>query len=429
MLYRILKVLVGLALGVYFRRIDVYHRERVPEGRPVILAGNHPSAFLDAMIPAVRLRQILYFLVRGDIYGNRLVRKLLFAMHTLPIFRFRDGFKRMRANQETFDRCYQILDGRKHPVLIMAEGGNSERKRLLPLQKGAARLAFGAKDARGLDDLVIVPFGINYTNVWRFRSQAMLDFGEPLYLKDYLEVYSVNPRAAVTQLTRDLEHHMRQIVVQIDDPDDEAWANPLLDIAREGEGSEGALDREFDRVRRINHMTPEEKEACKAAVSHYQSLLSKAGLKTFHPASLTSPYPPMAEKAGRIPHPAPRISHLASRILFSLAWLLNAPPILFTHWLIKKLVPSPIFFPSIRLSAGIFIWLGYWLCFAVALAKASWGWLLLWVLIPILGWYSLPFFEGFSEWRNMQKVLGLKEEERNEILAAREKLLTFAVKK
>jgi 1-acyl-sn-glycerol-3-phosphate acyltransferase len=415
-LYRILKVLVGLALGVYFRRIDVYHRERIPEGRPVILAGNHPSAFLDAMIPAVRLRQILYFLVRGDIYGNRFVRRVLFAMHTLPIFRFRDGFRRMRANQETFDRCYQILEGRKNPVLIMAEGGNSERKRLLPLQKGAARLAFGARDAKDLDDLVIVPFGVNYTNVWRFRSQAMLDFGEPLYLKDYLEVYAANPRAAVTQLTRDLEQHMRQVVVQIDDPEDEAWANPLLDIAREGEGSEGALDREFARVRRINQMTPEEKEACKTALSDYQSLL-----KTFHPASH------IPHLASRIPHPASRISHLASIIPFSLAWLLNAPPILFTHWLIKKLVPSPVFFTSIRLSAGIFIWLGYWGLGMLGI----WGfgnlgvWFVGMLGIWVLGWYSLPFFERFSEWLNMRKVVRLEEKKRNEILAAREKLLVF----
>ncbi len=367
MLYLLLKPLVYIAFHVYFRRISVEGRERIPKGRPVILAGNHPSAFLDALLPATHVRPIFYFLVRGDIYVNRLVRSLLFWLHTMPIFRFRDGFKRMRGNQETFDRAYRILARRKNPVLIMAEGGNSERKRLLPLQKGAARLAFGAYDAKGLEDLVIVPFGVNYSNVWRFRSDAMLTFGEPLRLADYLERYRQDERRAVTELTRDLEREMRKIVVQVDRAEDEEWVNPLLDILRDWKDKAGVLDRELALVRRINAMTDGEKEAAKAALRRYQE---KPREKAFFRW-------PLWKKA----------LYIAASPVFALAWLLNAPPLVFTNWLIKRLVPSPIFFPSIRFTAGLFIYLGYFLlgCWVVGLLGG--------LVVGLLGYFSLPFFE------------------------------------
>lgn len=291
MLYHLLKVLVFIASKVYFRQLWFYNRDRIPENRRAIFAGNHPSAFLDAILPASHHPWIFYFLVRGDIFRNQFIRRLLFSMHTLPIFRFRDGFERMRGNQETFDRSYALLARGKNPLTLMAEGGNSERKRLLPLQKGAARLAFGAFDASGTEDICLIPYGVNYSNVQRFRSVAMISYGEPLFLKDYLDAYRENPRKAVGQLTHDLERNMRREIVQIDRDEDEVWANPLLDIAREEEGKAGALDRELARAKRINEMSPEEKEACQAALRHYQALLSEAGLRTFHPKPDSIPYP------------------------------------------------------------------------------------------------------------------------------------------
>ncbi|MBK8490842.1 MAG: hypothetical protein IPL49_08090 [Saprospirales bacterium] len=302
----------------------------------------------------------------------------------------------------------------------MAEGGNSERKRLLPLQKGAARLAFGAYEATGVEDLALVPYGVNYSNVWRFRSVAMYSFGEPLFLKDYLDAYREDPRKTVVQLTHDLERNMRREVVQIDGDEDEVWANPLLDIAREGEGETGALDRELARVRRINSMTSEEKEACQRALERYKKLLSEAGLRRFDPhgkADLLS-----------------GIGYLAGFLPFCLAWLLNAPPLLFTHWLIRKLVPSPVFFPSIRLTAGIFIWLGYFIALsalsAVALAKADFSALILpFILFPLLGYYSLPFFEGFANWLDAWRLHQMDAEKREEIGSAREELFFFLEEK
>ena len=416
-LYRFLKFLIFWASKVYFRKLYFFNREKIPRDKRLIFAVNHPSAFLDAIIPAVHMSQVYYFLVRGDIYGNKWVRKLLFALHTIPIFRFRDGFRRMRNNQASFDRAYQILERGKQAMMIMAEGGNSERKQLLPLQKGAARLAFGAYEAKKLADLAIVPVGVNYTDVWRFRSDVMVSFGDPLFIADYLDAYGENPRKTVTQLTRDLEKAMRREVVQIDRAEDERWANPLLDIAREGEGQEGALDREFERIARINAMAPETREACAVALKRYEKRLSDTGLRY----GIHKPASAFYIKG---------LGYFLGTLPFGLAWLLHAPPLLFSHWLIKKMVPSPIFFPSIRFTSAMFIWLFYWIALsalsAVALAKADFiALLLLWFVMLFLGFYALPFFEGFSRWRDAFRMRRLKPELKQDLHQIRAELLAY----
>lgn len=401
---------------MYFRWITYSNRSRFPKGRRFIIAVNHPSAFLDILIVAAFLPYPVYILARGDVYVNRLVRSILASLHTLPIFRFRDGFNRMRGNQDTFDRCFRILEKGKAPVMLAAEGGNSERKRMLPLQKGAAKLAIGAFEEKGLSDIVLVPVGVNYTNVQRFRKAAMVSVGEPLLLENYLGSYAQDPRKAVEELTADLDRNLRKEVVQIQRAEDETWANPLLDIAREGERGRpqyshdtGPLEREFARVRRINAMSPEERDACMAALARYRGLLKKYGLRSFHPSLL--------EKSigwGFL--------YALGVLPFGLAWLLNAPPLYFSNWLIRKLVPSPIFFPSIRFGAAIFVYAAYAVVIGAVVLGCVWGLggIVGGLAIGLTGGLSLPFFERLWEWRDGQRAKG-----KEEVIKAREEVLRF----
>lgn len=407
MLFYLVKYPILLALLVYFRRISYSNRHKIPKGKRIIYALNHPSAFLDALLAGAYLPHPVYFLIRGDVYVNRLVRTVLWSLHTLPIYRFRDGFKRMKGNEDTFKKCYRILEKGRAPVMIMAEGGNSERKRLLPLQKGAARLAFGAFEEKGLKDIVLVPVGVNYTEVQRFRSSAMVSVGEPLPLANYLDSYLHDPRLAVQQLTSDLERNMRKVVAQIDLPEDEAWANPLLDIAREGEGPRWPfssdpepLAREFQRVGRINKMSREEKAACWKDLMSYRELLDKAGLRSFHPSKIGN---------GNI------AGYFLGIIPFFLAWLLNRPPLVLAHWIARSKAPSPVFFPSVRFVLGLLFWV-IWFILGALLIGFLGG-----LVIGFLGMLSLLFFDRYSGWR----VNFCTKKQQAELIRARENLLRF----
>jgi 1-acyl-sn-glycerol-3-phosphate acyltransferase len=49
-LYIAIRSVLRLALGFYFRRIERFHPERVPEQGPVLFTSNHPNSITDSFI-------------------------------------------------------------------------------------------------------------------------------------------------------------------------------------------------------------------------------------------------------------------------------------------------------------------------------------------------------------------------------------------
>ncbi|RMF28723.1 MAG: hypothetical protein D6765_05605, partial [Bacteroidetes bacterium] len=158
MFYPLLKFLVHWALKVYFRKIHFSGRERLPADRPLLLAVNHPTAFIDPILIPVYVRPVLHFILRGDFFSSPLKSWFLRQVNTIPIFRFRDrnGFEGLRKNREILDACAEMLHRGKH-ILILAEGVARHEKRLRPIQKGVARMAFRTFERFGDERLAIVP--------------------------------------------------------------------------------------------------------------------------------------------------------------------------------------------------------------------------------------------------------------------------------
>ncbi|KAI9775437.1 MAG: hypothetical protein M1835_005829 [Candelina submexicana] len=63
---------------------------------------------------------------------------------------------------------------------IFPEGGSHDRTELLPLKAGVAIMALGALAANPDCDLKIVPCGMNYFHAHKFRSRAVIEFGNPV---------------------------------------------------------------------------------------------------------------------------------------------------------------------------------------------------------------------------------------------------------
>ncbi|MCB0636727.1 MAG: 1-acyl-sn-glycerol-3-phosphate acyltransferase, partial [Lewinella sp.] len=143
MLYAAVRPLAKIGLQHYFRRIDVAHLDRIPKDAPVILAANHPTAFIEPCILACFGDRPLHFLVRGNLFKKGIYDKLLRSLHMLPVFRFVDGgYEDLKQNYATFAACHEALAQRK-TIMILAEGRCIHEKRLRPIRKGTARIAFG----------------------------------------------------------------------------------------------------------------------------------------------------------------------------------------------------------------------------------------------------------------------------------------------
>ena len=63
---------------------------------------------------------------------------------------------------------------------IFPEGGSHDRPDLLPLKAGVAVMALGAMDKNPGCNIKIVPCGMNYFNAHKFRSRAVVEFGDPI---------------------------------------------------------------------------------------------------------------------------------------------------------------------------------------------------------------------------------------------------------
>ncbi len=207
---------IGLVLRFYFKRWQVSNYDKIPHKGPVIFASNHQNAFLDPLVIYFSQPRINYFLVRANIFQNAIARFWLKSLYMLPIYRARDGLRAVAKNDEIIEKCVHILTEGNNPLIIFAEGNHNLRRALRPLQKGFARIAFATMEANNFElNLAIVPTGLNYGRHTRFRSDMLCNFGHPIYLKKYTELYKKNPNKAYQQLITDVYAGMNKEVISI----------------------------------------------------------------------------------------------------------------------------------------------------------------------------------------------------------------------
>ncbi|EMG45178.1 putative glycerol-3-phosphate acyltransferase [Candida maltosa Xu316] len=103
---------------------------------------------------------------------------------------------------------------------IFPEGGSHDRPDLLPLKAGVAVMALGAMDHYPECNVKIVPCGMNYFNAHKFRSRAVVEFGDPIEIpKELVKKYS-NPetnREAVKELLDLITTGLKAVTVTCED--------------------------------------------------------------------------------------------------------------------------------------------------------------------------------------------------------------------
>ncbi|MEZ4885559.1 MAG: lysophospholipid acyltransferase family protein [Chitinophagales bacterium] len=214
-LYRILKPFIHLCLRIFFRRIEVDGLENVPQNTPILFTPNHQSAFMDAIVVACTISQPVHSVTRAGVFQSPSVAWLLQKLNMMPIYRIRNGIQNLAKNEATFDHCVELLQ-HQQTVLIFPEGSQNVVKRVRPLSKGFSRIVFRAEESKDFDlGLQIIPVGINYSQVTQFRGDLYLRYGTPLTIKDLKEIYREQPQQAMTQLRKQLQEHLEQEVVHI----------------------------------------------------------------------------------------------------------------------------------------------------------------------------------------------------------------------
>ncbi|KAI9701400.1 MAG: hypothetical protein M1820_006491 [Bogoriella megaspora] len=91
-----------------------------------------------------------------------------------------------KVDQTTvYDSVFAHLK-RKGCIGIFPEGGSHDRTELLPLKAGVAIMALGALSEAPDCGVKVVPVGMNYFHAHKFRSRAVVEFGNPVEIPDSL---------------------------------------------------------------------------------------------------------------------------------------------------------------------------------------------------------------------------------------------------
>jgi len=413
--YFLLEPFLHLAFRAFFRQVHVNNHRAVLAGKPVLLAVNHPTAFIDPLLLCMYLAPPIYNMTRGDIFRKPFFRKLMESANMFPVFRRRDGYAGRDRNDEVFDWCVEKLRT-GHTVTIYVEGEHHLEKRVRPVQKGIARIAFGAYEKHRQDDLQIIPVGCNYQYGDRPREEAMLNIGQPIFVRDYWPAYQQNPAATILKLCADIESALKTTVCFHLESDDDVLAEQLLTLHRSEQPQTLLPVVRFDTQRfaqekavldRLNAMPEADKSALRDRTAGYFSLLKKSGLDD---AALLKP--------GR-GHWLWLLFFAAGSPLAFAGWLSSWPVRAITYWLADSKVKKREFYGSVVLGASFLVglifyltllligaWVGGWRGAAAALA------------LPLLGWFSILFAEMWSRWRAARRAL--QHEDRAEMLRLRE---------
>ncbi len=417
MLYNLVRPLASLALRIFMRSISISHAERIPVGKPVVLAVNHPTAFMEPCILACFLDRPLYFLVRGDVFSSPLVARVLRMLNMLPMYRLKDrGFRYVKENFQTLDACYDALLANK-TIMILAEGTTIAEKRLRPLKKGAARLAFGALDKHPeLEDVWIVPVGVNFDYMDRFRAEVMIDVGIPLSARAYYGEYLNSSQAGIDQVNEALRQRMEALMVIIPLAADEWLTEQLFQVSRstrdpicswQPKQSNTWLLHEKKLADYVYRLSEPEKSALKDYCVSYRHHLSRRRVTDY--AVSVDPYL-------RLESP---LLYLLAAPFMLLGYLGNWLPAALSQWITRRTVKDITFYAPVLITIAMVLYLLYYtILVGLSLQHGGVAAILLTGLCGLTGVSAICYRERLQAWLSVWRWRQLAPEEREAIIKA-----------
>jgi 1-acyl-sn-glycerol-3-phosphate acyltransferase len=270
-LYRLLRLVAGVALRWFYREVSVRHAERVPhDATPLLLVVNHPNALVDALLVGWMLPRRLTITAKATLFDNPLLAWFLRIAGVVPLRRASDERRRLAAataaagtssaeqfgarNIEAFRAILDRLE-RGGAVLIFPEGKSHDEPALAPLRTGPARIALQAIREGRARSLAILPVGLLFERKEAPRSRVLIDVGEPLDVASWIA--AAGATAEIDALTAEIDRRLRAVTLNYVTAEEAARARglagtfaSLLDDPRPV-GADRPLDEEIELERRL----------------------------------------------------------------------------------------------------------------------------------------------------------------------------------
>ncbi len=284
MLYRILKVIVAIGIRLYYKEIKVKNRKQLNVNGPCIILANHPNTLMDAWVIGNICKQPIHYMAKATLFNSPFKQKILRSLNMIPINRRDEGKIAGVANQDSFEACYRVLEEGK-TLVIFPEGSSYLERHLRELKTGAARIALEVENRnQGNLHVQIIPLGLNYLKANRFRSDILVQVGNPMSVESYLEDYQQSAGTAAKRLTEQIRIRLEQLLFNSAAKEEEELTESLRAIftskyiKNEGKGVEGEvklIKQIRDKISEITITQPWKLDEIKARLIQLQWQLNK----------------------------------------------------------------------------------------------------------------------------------------------------------
>ncbi len=201
----------GLArLAVYaYYRVDRIGGA-LPDGA-LLLVANHPNTLIDPAVIQTTAGRRVRFLAKSTLFAWHPLSPLIRRSGAIPVYRKMDPGVDTSRNVEMFSAVAAALAAGE-AICLFPEGTSHAHGRLEPLRTGAARMVLNSCAAG--HPVTIVPVGLNFDALARFRSRVTTVFGRPVEYADLEANCADDEAVAVRTLTDRIEQRLKHLMVE-----------------------------------------------------------------------------------------------------------------------------------------------------------------------------------------------------------------------
>ncbi|MEO6182326.1 MAG: 1-acyl-sn-glycerol-3-phosphate acyltransferase [Verrucomicrobiota bacterium] len=216
---------VRALVRIYYPKIEISERHRIPKSGPVLLVANHANSLIDPVILGLIAARPVHFLAKAPLFEIPIFGTALRALGMVPAYRGSDDPTQVKNNLKSLSAAADFLQ-RNEAVGIFPEGKSHDATKVDRVKSGAARIALAAFK-NGANSLTLVPVGINYERKERFRSSIWVRVGEPISMSVWLAKQTGDEPQILRALTAEIDRRLKEVVVHLNE---ENWEPFLRDL-------------------------------------------------------------------------------------------------------------------------------------------------------------------------------------------------------